>query len=93
MLTINTVYIFFLFERRKKKKKIKTPSFDFDDTSILDDHSLPNERTPHTPRHEPYQPTRNEPPDKNRSGGGVFVPLLTPLRFYDHHSDEVTMKG
>ena len=36
---------------------------------ILYDHSSPHERTTNTSRHDPYQPTRNESQDKNRSRG------------------------
>ena len=72
-------------KEEKKKKKIKTPSFDA--SSLLYDHSSPHERTTNTPRHDPYQPTRNESQDKNRSRGASsyrsrprFVFTTIPMR-------------
>ena len=64
LLSCSLRYIYY-FIRKKKKKKIKPPSFDA--SSLLYDHSLPNEHTPHTPRHGPYWPTWSKPLDKNRS--------------------------
>ena len=62
---ISGIYIVYSKEEKKKKKR-KTPSVDA--SSLLFDHSSPNEHTPHTPGHGPYQPTRSEAPNKNRQG-------------------------
>ena len=67
-------YIYY-FIRKKKRKKKKTKPISFDASYLLCNHSLPNERTPNTPRHEPYQPTRNKSLDKNRSRGGLRTAL------------------
>ena len=60
-------YIIILFERIRKNKKIKNPSFDA--SLLLYDHSLTNEHKTHTPLHDPYHPNHNEPLDKNRLQG------------------------
>ena len=48
--------------------------------------------TPHTPRHGPYQPTRSEPPDKNRSGAAASSYRSRPRFVLYDHSDEVAMR-
>ena len=87
--SLRYIYYFIRKKKRKKKKrkkkKTKTPSFDA--SSLLYNHSSPQECTPNTPLHDPYQPTRNESQDKNRSRGASpyrsrprFVFTMFPMR-------------